>query len=79
MSSRPLVVCARVIKKIESMEEVHGVMLDELGMVMEEVTGRLEALGPGEVVRARGRVRRRLLRQRARTGSGGCSSWPWRR
>ena len=34
------------------MEEGHDVTLDTLGIFWEEVTERLEALGPGEAVRA---------------------------
>ena len=36
---------------LASTEEGHGVTLDELGMLREEVTVRLEALGQGEAVR----------------------------
>ena len=37
---------------MESTKEGHGIALDELGMLREEVTGRPEALRPGETVMA---------------------------
>ena len=47
-----LAVRARVVKEMESTEEGHCVTLDELRTLREEVTGRLEVLGPGEAARA---------------------------
>ena len=70
-----LAVRARVAKEMESTDEGHGVTLNKLRMLREEVTGRLKALGPGEVVRARGRARGWPLRK----GNGGCSRWLWSR
>ena len=46
-----LVVCACFTKEMESTEEGHSVTLDRLGMLSDEVMGRLEALGPAEVVK----------------------------
>ena len=47
---------APTIVEMESAEKGPGVTLGELVMLRDKLTGRLEALGPGEVVRARGRA-----------------------
>ena len=47
-----LVVFACAFEEMESTKEGHGIALDELGMLREEVTGRPEALRPGETVMA---------------------------
>ena len=58
---RPLArlsVCTHFIKEMERTEKGCVVTLDKLRMLREELTGRLEALGRGETVRARGPARR---------------------
>ena len=45
---------ALAVTRMESAEEGPGVNIDKLGMQRDNLTGRLEALGPGEAVRGPG-------------------------
>ena len=54
-----------------------GATLDEHGMVWEELTVKLEVMGPGEGVEARGGCVGQPSQQCTRTDSGRCSVWTW--
>ena len=62
---------------MESTEEGHDVTLDNLGIFWEEVTERLEALGPGEAVRGPTTGRADGLYSNVH-GRAADFWWPWR-
>jgi hypothetical protein len=51
----PDLLFALAVAGMENAEEGPGVTLDEIGMLRDELTGRLEALGPGEAAACGGR------------------------
>jgi hypothetical protein len=67
----PDLLFALAVAGMENAEEGPGVTLDEIGMLRDELTGRLEALGPGEAAACGGRTTTRAGRWRGGTGRRG--------
>jgi hypothetical protein len=64
------------VAEMESVDEIPGVMMDNLGMLRDTLTERMKGLGkrPG----ARGWARGQPLQRCTRTTSRGCTGRPWR-
>ena len=72
----PTFLSVLVVARMENMEKRPGVMLGKLGVLRDKLTGRLEALGPGETVRGPTTGRADGLYSNVH-GRAADSGWPW--